>query len=310
MLSRLRTAVAALPGARRVARAVRRRMPSPGAPAPPALWQPAGHFYSPVTDAAEIERDAARIWPERSTVELPGIDLRLDEQVRTLRELARFHDELPPYGPAPLPGYRFRTENNMYGLADAAQLHGFIRLRRPRRVIEVGSGFSSAAMLDTVEHFLDVRPQLTFVEPYPQRLYSVLTEEDRRSCDIIVRRVQDVPLAPFLQLESGDILVIDSSHVSKTGSDVNHLYFEVLPRLAAGVLVHVHDLGFPFEYPRPWVEQGRSWNEAYLLRAFLSFNRDFEIVLWNGCLRTHRPEAFDGSPNLLGGSQIWFQRVA
>jgi hypothetical protein len=274
-----------------------------------ALWQPAGRFYSPITDHAEIESDAARIWPAPPPVDLPGIDLRVDAQVETLGRLARFHDELPPYGPEPIPGHRYRTENNMYGLADVAQLHGFLRLQRPRRVIEVGSGFSSAAVLDTVEHYLDERPQLTFIEPHPQRLFALLSEDDRDYCEILVQRVQDVSSERFTALAEGDLLLIDSSHVAKTGSDVNHLYFEILPRLAAGVLIHVHDIGFPFEYPRPWVDQGRSWNEAYVLRAFLMFNREFEIVLWNGCLRVHRPDAFEGLPKLFGGSQLWFRRV-
>ncbi len=308
--ARLKAAARRVPGSRRLARAVRSSVRSTIRPDGVALWRPPGHFYSPVTDPAEIERDADRIWPDRESVELPGIDLRIDAQVENLQQLAAYHDDLPPYGPEPIPGYRFRTENNMFGLADAAQLYGFLRLRRPRRVIEVGSGYSSAAMLDTVEHFLDVRPELTFIEPYPDRLDALLTDEDRRNCEILVQRAQDVPLERFTALEDGDILVIDSSHVSKTGSDVNHLYFEVLPRLAPGVLVHVHDIGYPFEYPRAWVEQGRSWNEAYLLRAFLTFNPNFEIVLWNGCLRAHRPEVFASVPKLLGGSQIWLRRVA
>jgi hypothetical protein len=140
-------------------------------------------------------------------------------------------------------------------------------------------------------------------------LFALLSEDNRDYCEILVQRVQDVSSERFTALAEGDLLLIDSSHVAKTGSDVNHLYFEILPRLAAGVLIHVHDIGFPFEYPRPWVDQGRSWNEAYVLRAFLMFNREFEIVLWNGCLRVHRPDAFEGLPKLFGGSQLWFRRV-
>ena len=92
---------------------------------------------------------------------------------------------------------------------------------------------------------------------------------------------------------------------SATRSDVQFEYLEVLPRLRRGVLVHIHDIGFPFEYPREWVVEGRSWNEAYVLRAFLSFNERFRIELWNGSLRALRPSAFAGCPNFRGGSQIW-----
>jgi len=165
-------------------------------------------------------------------------------------------------------------------------------------------------MLDAAEHMLDARPAMTFIEPYPDRLDALLRSEDRTDCEILVSRVQDVPITRFTALGDGDILVVDSSHVAKTGSDVNHLFFEVLPRLQAGVLVHFHDIGFPFEYPLTWVEEGRSWNEAYLLRAFLSFNPAFRIELWNGALRTLRPDVFAGIPKLRGGSQIWLRRVA
>jgi hypothetical protein len=273
------------------------------------LWRPPGHFYSPVPSLAEVDADADRIWSRPPPEQLPGVDLRLDGQVETLLTLAKYHDDLPPYGPEPIAGFRFRTENRMYGLADAGVLYAFMRHRQPRRIIEVGSGFSSAAMLDTVEHFLDEPPGITFIEPNPERLYSVLRREDGERVDVVAKRVQDVELDRFGELAESDILVIDSSHVAKTGSDVNYLYFDVLPRLAPGVLVHIHDIGFPFEYPRSWVLEGRSWNEAYLLRAFLTFNDRFRIELWNGSLRAHRPDAFSTCPNFRGGSQIWISRL-
>lgn len=251
--------------------------------------------------------DAARIWPD-APERIPGIDLRLDEQIATLHQLGALLADLPDYGPAPIEGQRFRTQNNMYGLADAATLHAFVRQLRPRRVIEVGSGFSSAVLLDTVDAMPDLSVEITFIEPYPDRLHSVLRPGDTDRCEVLAQRVQDVDLARFEALEAGDILIIDSSHVSKTGSDVNVLYLEVLPRLQQGVLVHLHDIGYPFEYPRSWVDEGRSWNEAYLLRAFLAFNDRYRIELWNGCLRAIRPEAFDGIPTMRGGSQIWIRQ--
>ena len=83
------------------------------------------------------------------------------------------------------------------------------------------------------------------------------------------------------------MLFIDSTHVAKVGSDVTTLFFDVLPTLKPGVLVHIHDVLWPFEYPRSWYLQGRSWNEAYLLRAFLQYNEEFEILLFNSFLGTH-----------------------
>ena len=85
----------------------------------------------------------------------------------------------------------------------------------------------------------------------------------------------------FAALEGGDILFIDSTHVLKTGSDVVRLYNEIVPRLNAGVIVHIHDIFYPFEYPRDWVLEGRAWSEAYLVRVFLAFNSEYEILLFN-----------------------------
>jgi hypothetical protein len=77
--------------------------------------------------------------------------------------------------------------------------------------------------------------------------------------------------------------------VSKTHSDVNYIFFEVLPRLRSGVYVHFHDIFYPFEYPKEWVYQGRAWNEAYILRAFLQHNDRFELLFFNSFLeRFHR----------------------
>jgi hypothetical protein len=111
-------------------------------------------------------------------------------------------------------------------------------------------------------------------------------------------------------LKANDILFIDSTHVSKTNSDVNYLFFEILPRLQTGVLVHIHDIFFPFDYPREWILEGRSWNEAYLLRAFLQYNPRFEIVLFNDYLQTLHWDSF---ARLLprfskdGGGSVWLQ---
>src|SRR5207249_2885268 len=159
-------------------------------------------------------------------------------------------------------------------------LFAMMRLHRPRRVIEVGSGFSSALMLDVNDRFPERRTQFTFIDPHPDRLTPVLRSTDSSSARVVTQHVQDVPLTIFGELESDDFLFIDSSHVAKFGSDVNYLYFEILPRLTPGVLVHVHDIFWPFEYPTEWIREGRAWNEAYLLRAFLTFNKAYEIVFW------------------------------
>src|SRR5262249_30901378 len=154
---------------------------------------------------------------------------------------------------------RYYFRNEWFGYADALVLYGMIRYLRPRRVIEVGSGFSSAVMLDTNDLFCGGRVALTFVEPYPDRLFSLLRGSDRDKHTVIARPVQDVDLSLFQALSDNDILFVDSSHVSKVGSDVNHLIFQILPALADNVVVHFHDIFYPFEYPKDWVYEGRAW---------------------------------------------------
>ncbi len=104
------------------------------------------------------------------------------------------------------------------------------------------------------------------------------------------------------------MLFIDSTHVSKVGSDVNFLFFEVLPRLRPGVHVHVHDIAYPFEYPREWVLEGRAWNEAYLLRAFLTGNPHWQIDLWPSVLQLRHPEVMAATLHArtpVDGGSLW-----
>ena len=132
--------------------------------------------------------------------------------------------------------------------------------------------------------------------------------------ELVTQKVQDIPLAEFDKLKRGDILFIDSSHVCKTASDVNFLYFEVLPRLKAGVLVHVHDIFLPFEYPVEWVmEDNRSWNEQYLLRALLMYSRAFRVMF--GCMYAQDkfPDLVERALGLpagggFGGGSFWLKK--
>ena len=122
---------------------------------------------------------------------------------------------------------------------------------------------------------------MTFIETYPDRLRGLLRPHDEGATRIIEREVQEVPIDTFSSLRAGDLLFIDSSHVIKCGSDVQFLMFEVLPQLPTGVFVHFHDVFYPFEYPAEWVLKGRYWNEDYFLRAFLSYNSEWEISFFN-----------------------------
>lgn len=244
------------------------------------LYHRPGHFYSPVAGASDVERAKAM----RSELsDLAGVDLRGDAQLNLVSDLAPKWSQTIDLGP------RYRIDNRMYGLADGAVYYSMLLHLSPHRIIEVGSGFSSALALDVRDRHLPGL-ELTFIEPHPDRLLGLLSPDDRNNTQLLRSPVQDAPLDIYEQLHEGDILFIDSTHVAKAGSDVNWLFFHVLPRLRPGVIVHVHDIFFPFEYPDHWLDERRSWNENYLLRAFLTHSDTFEIMLFSSWLWEMHPE--------------------
>lgn len=273
------------------------------------MWPP-GHFYSPIPDPAWIAEHAAQL-ASANPSELAGIDLRVGAQLELLRRLAPLVAEMP-FSDAPMAPFRFGFANDQYSYGDASCLYGMLRLLRPSRYVEVGSGWSSALALDVNASCFDHAMSLTFIEPYPDRLEARFRPEDRDSVTLLRCPVQEVDVSVFTMLEAGDVCFIDSTHVSKTGSDVNFLLFEVLPRLAPGVFVHVHDIAWPFEYPEPWLREGRNWNEAYVLRAYLAENPHYEIELWNHFLRCNHPEELLAALPLsahVNGASLWLRRV-
>lgn len=270
---------------------------------------PPGHYYSPIVDPSEIKSFGDSLF-SRERRHIQGIELREAEQLLLLEEIELFYPELP-FPPQATIGQRFYLENPLYSYGDAILLYGILRKFRPRRIIEAGSGFSSAAMLDVNQNFFENSIDLTFIEPYPERLHSLLRGDEKAR--ILVSKLQHVPLETFDALEANDVLFIDSTHVSKTGSDVNFAFFEILPRLAPGVLVHFHDIHYPFEYPADWVLgwQGFGWNEAYLLRAFLMYNESFEILLFDSFVQHHHTDWFEQHMPLCQrnpGGGLWLRK--
>lgn len=273
-----------------------------------------GHYYSPVPSLKDMRRDAGRIF-NRSSRRLPGVDLQEAEQLALLAQFAEFYDE-QPFSDAPQTRCRYFFDNYYFGRTDALFLYSMLRSARPQRIVEIGSGFSSAVMLDTNEYFMDRRIQFKFVEPDTKRLRMLLKKDDYESVSIIETRIQDVDPGIVADLVRSDILFVDSSHVSKVGSDVNHILFELLPKLAPGVIVHFHDVLYPFEYPSEWFELGFSWNEAYVLRAFLQYNTGFRLKFWNDFMvRFHSEEIGRLMPSCLDlpgfgvGGSLWLEKA-
>jgi hypothetical protein len=167
-------------------------------------------------------------------------------------------------------------------------------------------------MLDINELFFDGSIICTVIDPDLELLLSLIYDQDRNKLEIIRRQVQDVNLAIFSDLTEGDIVFVDSSHVCKIGSDVNYILFHVMPALNPGVLVHFHDICYPFEYPKEWVYQGRAWTEAYLLRAFLQYNNAFTIQLFNSFLGHYHRATLAAKMALCTqnpGSSLWIKKV-
>jgi hypothetical protein len=276
-----------------------------------------GHFYSPIPDLADIRKRARTLF-DPAAVDVRSIDINEHIQVVLMSRFAALYSEMP-FPDEKSERYRYFFDNPYFSFGDGVILYSFLRHFRPRRVIEVGSGFSSAEMLDVDELFLSKKTEFTFVEPYPDRLLSLLSARDTQTHTIDARPVQEVDLNTFLALEENDILFIDSSHVAKIGSDVLHIVFYILPLLKKGVIVHFHDILWPFEYPENWIEEGRVWSEAYFVRAFLQYNSAFEILFFNSYmalrysqeieLKMPRILAPPCRPETLGNSSLWLRKV-
>jgi predicted O-methyltransferase YrrM len=275
----------------------------------PTMYRP-GHYYSPIVNPSTVAEYVEKQYLQEPG-DIKGIYFDEDAMVRFWNENAEFIKNTP-FSAHNDGKNRYYYDNDQFPFADATILRAVIAHFKPKNIIEVGSGFSSACMLDAIDHVGLRALSMTCIDPDTDRLRSRLREEDRSRVDIIEGLVQDVPVSTFSKLNENDILFIDSTHVLKTASDVHYELFSILPSLNKGVLVHFHDIQYPFEYPRKWLfEDNRSWNEIYALRAFLMYNSAFEVVFWNGLFAHRQPElAHEANPLFLKnpGGSIWLRR--
>ena len=271
------------------------------------IWEKHGfhvtrvHFYQPIPDTRSLPEE---LWSQPS--KLVGIDMNDSVQLDLLRNhFSKFRSEYESISAEPPPDQVWPFSG-----PDALVAYCMVRHFRSRRIIEVGSGSSSLVLGQAAAKNND--STLICIDPFPGELLRKGSIPALQS--LIQSRVQDVELEFFSQLEAGDILFIDSSHTVKVGGDVNYLFLEVLPRLKPGVIVHVHDIFFPFDYPRDWmVEKFRFWTEQYLLQAFLIFNSEFEVLMANSYLNYyHLSELKAAFPNLRRweSGSFWMRRKA
>lgn len=270
---------------------------------------PVGHYYSTIISVDDVKKREFEIWDKAVIEGINGIDLQTENQIKLVNSFNKYYDEMP-FSSEKQTKSRYYFENGFYSYTDGIVLYSMIRHFRPKRIIEIGSGFSSAVMLDTNDFFFNKQIELTFIEPYPERLLSLINNSDIKNTTIIKSDVQKIALNNFAKLKAGDILFVDSTHVVKTGSDVNYILFEILPSLQSGVLIHFHDVFYPFEYPKEWVFTGRNWNEDYFLKSFLMYNNNFEIKLFSEYLHRLHPHAFKNMPLTYKnfGANLWIEK--
>jgi Methyltransferase domain len=264
------------------------------------------HFYQPIPDTQSLPET---LWEQPS--ELVGVDMNDAMQLDLLRNhFPRFREQYQHFPTTPTGEQnRFYLGNHLFDGTDALVAYCMVRHFQPQFIIEVGSGFSSLVLGAAVAE--NARASIISIEPFPREF---LRKGFPGLRSLIEKKVQDIDLNFFSQLESGDILFIDSSHTVKIGGDVNYLFLEVLPRLKPGVIVHVHDIFLPFDYRRDWVrDEFRFWTEQYLLQAFMMFNSEFEVLMANSYLNHYHQEdlkaAFPDLPSWEGGS-FWIRRKA
>lgn len=273
-------------------------------------WAPPGHYYSPIPNP---QSDQSQLVLHHHPQTFLGIKLNPKQQLRFLSQLKPIIRHLP-FDLNQQVSRRYYYQNSYFNYIDGSVLSSLVQLIRPKQIIEIGSGFSTLCLLDTFDLLTNYHPKLTCIEPDPVRLLPNLQPKDSKKIKLITSDVCQIPTSVFTKLGPNDILFIDSSHVVKLGSEVNHLIFNILPLIKPGVYVHIHDILANFEYLPEWVDEGRAFSEAYLVRAFLQFNSNFEIRLFNSYLGYHYPQQMARVFKLFNqfsrtGGSLWLQKI-
>ena len=230
----------------------------------------ADHYYEPLTNFSLLTR------PLGEPRDLPGIDLNVSEQLELLKLLS-FGDEMSAFNGPKKDDLTYSFTNGMFSYGDAEFLYNLVRLKKPRRVVEIGSGNSTLLVIEAICRNQVAQPEYVCehvcIEPYETPWL------ERSGVRVIRKVVEAVDKSVFQQLEADDLLFIDSSHVIRPQGDVLCEFLEILPILKKGVIVHIHDIFTPRDYPKAWVvDKVRMWNEQYLMEALLSGNPHWKII--------------------------------
>ncbi len=235
------------------------------------------HFYQPIPNRQEIMTYAGKERP------LSSIEWHLDKQTELVKYLLEKY-ALEFNNKEIFSAFGYSEDSSGLISGDAEVLYAMVREKKPSRIIEIGSGGSTKIIAAALRmNFIEnsQKSQLISIEPYPQDFLKDFANvsKDFLEFSLLTQKVEAVDLSVFESLQTNDILFVDSSHVFKSGSDVEFEFLQVYPRLKTGVLVHIHDIFFPYDYPIEWnLKESRYWNEQYFLETFLQFNKKFEIL--------------------------------
>ena len=247
------------------------------------------HFYWPIPDLNALTR---KDWTACALSE--GVNLQVERQLQLLQaDLLAFQAECNfSEKPAELE-HQFHFNNGFFERVDAEIAYSMVRHFQPSRIVEIGSGNSTRLLAAALARNREqgAPGDLIAIEPHPD---AVLMRGFPGFTELIPRQVQQVPMDIFTSLGPGDILFIDSSHVVAIESDVIHEYLRILPSLKPGVVIHIHDIFMPADYPEKFVMTNLCfWGEQYLLEAFLSYNRAFEVLWSSSAMQFFHREALE-----------------
>ena len=234
------------------------------------IFPVADHYYEPLINFSQL------LHPLDQHRNLPGIDMNAEGQLALLKQF-RFSEELRPYTAPKKDDLTYNFGNGFFDSGDAEFLYNLIRLRKPKRIVEIGSGNSTLLAIEairnnTIDQAGDCCQHIC-IEPYEMPWL------ERSGVTVHRERVETVSKSVFTQLDAGDLLFIDSSHVIRPQGDVLCEFLEIIPILKKGVAVHIHDIFTPRDYPKAWVvDKVRLWNEQYLMEALISGNPSWKII--------------------------------
>lgn len=229
------------------------------------------HFYEPLFNFNKYVKQ----WDEPRA--LPNVHLNVSSQLDLISSFS-FRDELASFPLERVYTDDFYYRNGSFEGGDAEFYYSFIRDKKPKRIIEIGSGNSTLIALEAIKKNTSENEnnatEVLCIEPYPHPWL-----KRKAGIHILDEKVENVSLDVFSKLEEGDILFIDSSHMVRPEGDVLYELLHILPHLASGVYIHIHDVFTPYLYPKDWLSNAvYFWNEQFFLESILVHSKEFKII--------------------------------